>query len=130
MKGTYILIESDDENITKALVSQINGEHGQGVRLVGLYARPDDPCTCDLRTIQEQTYPPTMLIKELGWRVCTECMKPRSDRAWLRNQLPKEKILSPPTEEVGLPKRMKRTVAYYVSYISALPRPIEQFKER
>lgn len=108
----WLLVEYDDNEEASRDKTVRDLNKGEGSRVIGVFERPDDFCE-HRNWVTEPGKPPVTQVRlpELGWVICTQCMKPIPNLGWLRNQLPPEKILKPEIETIHGKRRMHHVVA-------------------
>ncbi len=121
MPGRFLLIEFDDNGIGYEAVKEAANSY-YGIRIVGLFIRPDTFCQCgDWVTIEGKTQAKSMLL-DTGERLCLKCMKPWPTMDWLRNMLPPERIKEPFNEVV-----LGRRLSFYARGLSLPSLGTEKF---
>ena len=127
MNGRYLLVEIDDE--TEASTLKAGLAMFKTATLVGEFLRTDDPCQCTVTyDVNGVSDPPQMTVKQLGWRLCLGCNKPRPNQGWLQNQVKLESLAATFKTEVTNPAGQRHKVGFYVSYLPAYPVLLGRFK--
>lgn len=126
--GRFVLVEYDDGEEANKLIAAIKASNGVGSRIIGIFERPDDPCVCKLTIVNGETQPPWMEVKQLGWWLCTGCLKPRSTASWLRNQVAEADILNPNIVMGGVVGKPRVECAYYANSLALLHSHISNFR--
>jgi len=121
MAGRFLLIEFDDDTSATLLREQINAatRKGRRFRVVGMFARPDNFCSCDIRvwtTIKGKGEAKTKRGAKFGWLVCTSCKRPIPMMSFLKNLIAPEDIIKAPRYDIVNNDSKKTTSVGFYTY--------------
>ena len=102
-----------------------NTDSAPAFKEVGLFQQPDDFCDHGNWVTKQGSPPLTQLsVAELGWFICTQCMRPVPSMGFLRNQIKPTQIPNPEHEVIR-----GKDVGFYVYGISVQTLGIRSFKK-
>jgi len=129
MTGRYILIECDND--TEVSLLKMHVKKSAENRIIGEFIRPDTFCSCGNWTSENGQPAVTQTrIQKLGWRICTQCMKPIPVMDFLVNQIKPQDIEKPFTEKIQLPGKAPSELGFYCVGISLPSMHASAFKKQ
>jgi hypothetical protein len=120
----YLLIEFDDEATALKLKAQLDERTraGRSLRVVGLFAKPTNTCTCDpaLKVTNRSHDSSLKRGKKFGWWVCTICGRPDSQLTGLRNLLRPRDLIAAPSWDANDNRGRSTKWYHYIGSLSGL----------